>query len=387
MKTGITDNQIVKHQNLKLLLDNIRNLEIVSRAELARITGLTKATISSLIKELYDKKLIIEIGEGKSTGGRRPVLFCFDKNSYISIGIDLADEKVIRGYMCNLKAEILLEIEKEYVNNYETILQCVKNIIKILIRNVPKGSKIAGIGVSAAGIVDPISSSVLFSANFDIEGNRLSEDLKNEFDLPVFIENESNAAAIAEKEFGNGVGYNNIIYLSYGKGIGGSIIINNDIFYGGFYGAGEIGHIVVDPNGSPCRCGSLGCLETCAGYSYLLKCAEKVKGTKLEIADISNLYLSGDNDIVEIVDRQAYYIGKALAISSNLLNIQCMIIGGNITCYGESFLEKIKYSLRKYIIKYYRNKTCLQFSRFGKNAVGIGAASLVIKKVWNLELI
>ncbi|HHW49599.1 MAG TPA: ROK family protein [Clostridiaceae bacterium] len=387
MRNTISDIQNVKLNNMKIVLDAIRKRGTVSRASIARITGLTRATVSSLVDELLEKGLVEEIGEGKSSGGRKPILLKLNANSYLAVGINLSDDKTIRGYLCNLEAEVVAIAEQKYENNFDSILYAILNIVSNLLKAVPEKSKIAGIGIGAAGIVNPSKKEVLFSTNFDILGAGLVKKLIEKYSLPVYIENESNAAAWAEKEYGSGKGFNNILYLSKGKGIGSGIIIDGNIYYGSFYGAGEIGHVMVDPNGMRCRCGAIGCLETFIGQEKILAQIKEKTGEELSINDAIKRYSNGDPDIKEVVSCEASYLGKALAISSSLLNIDQIILGGYIIQYGSNFLAQVEESFREHTMSYYRDRISIKFAKLGRDAVGIGGASLVLKRVWDLEII
>jgi len=387
MRNTIADIQNVKQNNMKIVLGFVREKGPVSRASIAKVTGLTRATVSSLVNELIEKGLVEEIGEGKSSGGRKPILLKLKSNSYLAIGIDLSDDKTIGGYLCNLEAEIVATAEHKYENSFDSILSAIQSIVSSLLKAAPEKSKVAGIGIGAAGIINPSKNEVLFSTNFDILGTGLVKQLNEKFRLPVYIENESNAAAWAEKEYGNGKGFRNILYLSKGKGIGSGIIIDGNIYYGGFYGAGEIGHIMIDPNGTRCRCGAIGCLETFIGQEKILGQINEKTGEELNINEVIRRYSCGDHDVKEVVDREASYIGKALAISSNLLNVDVIILGGYIIQYGGNFLSLVEEAFREHIISYYRDRISIKYSKLGRDAVGIGGASLVLKRIWDLEII
>jgi len=387
MRHTIADIQNVKLNNMKIVLDSIRKKGVVSRASIAKITGLTRATVSSLVDELLGKGLVEEIGEGESSGGRKPILLKLKVNSCFAVGIDLSNDKIIKGYLCNLEAEVVATAEQKYENNFDSILNAILSIISNLLKAVPEGCRVLGIGIGAAGIVNPSKNEVLFSTNFDILGTGLVKQLNEKYNLPIYIENESNAAAWAEKEYGNGKGFKNILYLSKGKGIGSGIIIDNNIYYGSFYGAGEIGHIMVDPNGTRCRCGAIGCLETFVGQEKILAQIKEKTREELSIFDVIKRYSYGDPVIKEVVSREASYLGKALAISSNLLNIDLIILGGYLIHYGSSFLAQVEEAFREHVISYYRDRTSIKFAKLGRDAVGIGGASLVLKRVWDLELI
>ncbi|MCX7745776.1 MAG: ROK family protein [Clostridia bacterium] len=387
MKREAIDMQAVKKRNMEVVLDCIRQNKTISRASIAQMTSLTRATVSSLVEELMKKGVICEIGEGESNGGRKPVLLELEKDRSLAIGIDLADEKVIRGYLCNLEACVLEKVEYPYENNYISIFNAAADIIMHLLESANHIGKVLGIGIGAAALVNPQSGEVLFSANFDIKGVQLVQHIAEKFGLPVYIENESNAAAWAEKEYGNGKGFRNVFYLSKGKGIGSGIIINGNIYYGGFYGSGEIGHMMMDSKGLKCSCGAVGCLETLIGQSRILERIKKQTGRTLNITEVIGGYLNGESKIRAVVNYEAEYLGKAIAAASNLLNVESVILGGYITGYGSEFLMTVRKHFYSYIMNYYRDKICVNFAKLGKDAVGVGGAALVLRQIWKMEII
>lgn len=381
------DMQVVKKNNTKVILDCIRRYKLISRADISKLASLSRATVSSLVNELIIADLVVEVGSGESNskGGKKPIILEIKEDSRLVIGIDVAENDIIRGYILNLGAKIILQTQQKYKNNSEDIIDTILNIISYLIENATNKERIVGIGIGIGALVNPQSNTILYSSNYNIAGSELYERIKNKFSLPVFIENEANAAAWGEKEYGFNNNKQNILYISKGKGIGAGNIINGEVYRGEFFGAGEIGHIIVKTNGQKCSCGLVGCLEAEAGHGVVI---EKIKFKKgqIESTEIVRMYLEGENDIVEIVNESARYLGKALATFSNILNIEQIVIGGYDTNYGNNYLNEVRNEFNKNIMSYYIGKIHVNFSKFGENSVGVGAASLITKRIWEGDL-
>ncbi|WP_369412814.1 ROK family transcriptional regulator [Oceanobacillus alkalisoli] len=194
----------------------IRENSSISRADIATSTGLNKGTVSSLVTELLNDKLISELGPGESSGGRKPVMLLFNQLAGYTVGIDLGVNYIL-GVLTDLQGNIYFEKQVNFTAlTYEEILEELYTVIDLLISTAPTSHYgIIGIGVGVPGVVDS-DKKILLAPNLNWRNVDLRSLLEQKYHLPVIIENEANAGAYGEKKFGAGKYFNNIIYVSVG---------------------------------------------------------------------------------------------------------------------------------------------------------------------------
>jgi DNA-binding Lrp family transcriptional regulator len=190
---------VVKQENKMIVLDMIRNNATISRAEIANKTGLNKGTVSSLVNELSEEKLVNEFGPGKSSGGRKPLILSFNQHAGYSIGVDLGVNYIL-GIVTDLKGDILFEKQYSFhQHSFEELLEKLYEMIDTLITHTPESPYgLVGIGVGVPGIVDK-NKKILLAPNLNWENVDLRELLEQKYDVPVTIENEANAGAHGER--------------------------------------------------------------------------------------------------------------------------------------------------------------------------------------------
>lgn len=225
------------------------------------MTGLNKATVSNLVAELCTQELVTEVGPGESSGGRKPLMLHFNTMAGSVIGIELR-VKQLTAVLCDLSGGILYESDFSLDNHdLPYVLEQMKKLISGLIVSAPESPYgIVGIGVGVPGMVDE-NGVVLFAPNLGWEMVDLRAILEAEFSVPVTIDNEANAGAQGELNFGAAREVRHLLYISAGSGIGSGIIIGGELYKGARGYAGETGHMTIEAQGKPCSCGSRGCWE------------------------------------------------------------------------------------------------------------------------------
>ncbi|WP_373890005.1 ROK family protein [Neobacillus cucumis] len=370
---------LVKKINQKVLLNEIVSNSPISRASLSEKTGLNKSTVSSQISTLIEKNLIFEIGQGQSSGGRKPVMLVFNKNAGFSIGIDVGVDD-LNGILSDLKGNIVLEDHQQLDNpDVETIKDQLCSMIKSFIRQMPDSPYgLIGIGLGVPGLVNN-EHQITLAPNLnwykDID---LKKVLEQEFQVPVFIENEANAGAHGEKEFGAAKNYQNLVFVSVGTGIGTGIIINKELYRGDIGFAGEMGHLTIDLNGPKCRCGNRGCWELYASEKALLnsQLSQLPKRSKQEIINLAN---QNDPEILSALQNFGYYLGIGLVNVLNTFNPQAVVVRNDIIEALPIVLNSLRNSISSRIIDQLGSSYELLLSSLGKNATAMGASSLVIE--------
>ena len=273
------------------------------------------------------------------------------------------------------------------------VVQQIEIAVKDAISKVPD-AHVTGVGVGAPGVVDD-NGVVKAPPNFvQWDEVPLKQDIAQLFPgLRVDIENDANAAAIAESKFGAGTQLPDFLFVIWGTGVGGGIIMNHKIFRGPTGGAGEIGHITIDYNGPQCNCGNVGCVEAYVGQRYLsqraaqrLQSHPESKILKLVHGDFSRIepvYISqaaheGDEVARAILVEAGQLLGIGLASVMNIMDLRVSIIGGGISAAGDFVMKAIQNSVAQHVLKPLRNDIRVLPARLGNNAGILGAAGLVM---------
>lgn len=344
--------QDTKEHNRDLVLKTFFDNESISRAEIARVTGLTRATVSSIVDLFFDEGLVKRVGRGESIGGKAPILLSLVADARYLIGINLEHDKFV-GAIVNLGGEIKDEIAFSLgENDGQDAVELICRILDhLLSRN---WNPVVGIGVSAPGLINTKEGVVVNAVNLDWKDLSLAALIRDRYDLPVAILNDSQAAAIGEYVYGHErEPGKNLIVVSVRYGIGAGILIDSKLFQGDGGGAGEIGHVVVQKDGIPCRCGKQGCLETIASSRAIVHRARELapsaqnsilpKSPDAITFDILvDAFFAGDPLAKVIVSEAGYYLGASIASLISILNIHNIILTGNMTVFGEIWRQAIQ---------------------------------------------
>jgi N-acetylglucosamine repressor len=367
-----------KKHNRDLVLQTIFAHDSVSRAEVARVTNLTRTTVSEIVSGLLTEGLVEEIGRGESIGGKSPILLSVAADSRYVIGLNLAQDKFI-GAIVNLRGEIREIIEAPVQdNNGQKALDLVFQVIDQLLKTRMK--PIVGIGVGTPGLVNTREGIVLNAVNLDWRDLPLGHLLEKKYKVPVSILNDSQATAIGEFVYGGEhASDENLIVINVKHGIGSGILINGRLFQGDGGGAGEIGHVVVQGNSEICRCGKRGCLETVASVSAVLR---QLKTDSLE--DARQAFESGDAHTVQVVDNAARHLGVFLANLIGTLNIQKIVLTGDMTHFGSAWLNVVNEAMRNAVLARLSQNTRLELGALDYRACILGASAFMLLDDYSL---
>ncbi|WP_367069978.1 ROK family protein [Bacillus velezensis] len=373
----IADQAFVKKVNQKLLLNEILKNSPISRAKLSEMTGLNKSTVSSQVNTLMKENLVFEIGQGQSSGGRRPVMLVFNKKAGYSVGIDVGVD-YINGILTDLEGTIVLDQHHHLeCNSPEITKDILIEMIHHFIANMPQSPYgLIGIGICVPGLIDK-NQKIVFAPNSNWRDIDLKSFIQKKFNVPVFIENEANAGAYGEKVFGAAKNHDNMIYASIGTGIGIGVIINNDLYrgVGGF--SGEMGHMTIDFNGPKCSCGNRGCWELYASEKALIKSLQ-TKEKKVSTQDIIDLAHLNDVGTLHALQNFGFYLGIGLTNILNTFNPQAIILRNSIIESHPMVLHSIKSEVSSRVYSHLDNSYELLPSFLGKNAPALGMSSIVI---------
>lgn len=254
----------------------------------------------------------------------------------------------------------------------------IDSINKIIGNNRINRTDILGIGLGLPGPVDVRQGLVHFFPN--IPGWKevnLKSILERKLGLPVFLDNDANLMCLAEYKLGAAKGFKNVVCLTLGTGVGGGIIIEGSLYRGSNNASGEIGHIPINEKGPHCNCGGVACLETYIGNSRIMKEARKLFKQDVSLEDLSLLARKQNKKAKAIWYRVAVHLGVALVGVVNLLNPDCIVIGGGVANTGKMLFDKLREIISKQAMSVQSRHLKLFKARFGNNAGLIGAAILV----------
>ena len=387
--------------------DVVRELlygDLLSRSDLATILSLSRASITSIVNNLIDKDILVEVGHGQSAGGRRPLLLDINRNVGFVAGIDIGATSVDIA-LADFNGEILdRHCEVADVNDApEILLERACDIIDALIAKqdgAPRPLVAAGIGVP--GPVQ-FSKGVLISPPLmpKWEGYPIREFIRSRFPLvEAIVDNDVNIMAKGEQMAGAGQGVDNFLYVKIGTGIGCGIISGGDVYRGSDGCAGDIGHICIDYNGPICRCGNPGCLEfmaagpaiaqagmlgALAGRSEFLAQRMEQNDGVLSAIDIGDAAASGDRLANEIIRESGRRIGGVLAGLVNFYNPRVILIGGGISKIGHQFLSSMRQATLRRATALSTRQLRIEYSVLGKDAGVIGAIWLALEHVFEVE--
>lgn len=382
------DPAFMRELNERIVLNLIRQEGPISRAELARKSNLSRSTISSIITALLTADIVHETGTGDSRGGRRPIMIEFNYQSSFAVGVELGT-LALTVVVTDLAGTILGH-ERRPFDISAGPERCLAQAIALIGETVQAAGitahKIIGVGVGVPGPLDFATGRLIappvMPGWHDIPLRALLEDA---LQLRVFVENDANLGAIAEHQRGAAQGRRNVVYVYFGgDGIGAGLILDGRLYRGEIGSAGEIGHLLIDPNGPPCHCGAVGCLETVAGPARLLERASLEGRPLATIAELIGRARNGDPTAAASLREAGKHLGIAIASILNLLNPGCIILGGEVLAAGDLLLDPLRAALHRHSLAIANKHVEVAAGTLGEDVVAIGAISIVVQHAFNM---
>jgi N-acetylglucosamine repressor len=370
--------------NQNLVLRAIYDRSAISRADIARVTGLTRTSVSDLVAELLRAGLVHEVGRGQSSGGKAPIMLEVAPEGRHLIGLDLG-ESAFTGALVDLRGKVIrtVRVPLEGRNGQRAVDLAVELIESL---RADAQELLLGVGVGAPGLIDSSSGTVRWAVNLDWSELPLGPMLERRFGVPVVVANDSQAAALAELTFFRRPRPQNLIVLKVGRGIGAGIILNGDLFQGDGYGAGEIGHVAAARGGEACHCGARGCLETVASMRAMVaRAAREQPG--LDEHSFIDAYRAGDPRVRAVAHEAALYIAHALAALVGVLNVTHMLIVGPVAQLGGEWLDAVRRLMREGALPQLTRQTTVDYGHATDDIVVLGASALLMTRQLGLSLI
>lgn len=368
-------------------MELLRTRGALTRADLARSLGLSRATVSNVVTALYHQGLVVET-QGTDTPvlprqGRPGALLRLNPSAGVAVGIDF-DHTHIRVVVADLAHTVLAEDTRTLMRDHDarhalkTAAAMAQEALQV---SGADRSKVIGVGAGVPGPVNTVTG-VIGSSSIAPSwvGLRPGEELAEQLDLPVFVDNVGNLGALAEVTWGAGQGAQVAVYIKLGTGVGAGFVFGGRIFRGSCGTAAEFGHMTVDPAGQACRCGNRGCLETYVSLPALLGQLRARHGADLAPHDVITLALVGDRACARVLADAGLRLGAATAIICNLLNPDRVIIGGELAAAGDIVLPPLRIALDRDVLPFAGSQVTVCKGELGDRAVALGAVASVLHR-------
>jgi predicted NBD/HSP70 family sugar kinase len=382
-KNQIARLSTIRDINKQIVLNYVRDRSPISRAEIARQTELHRSTVSVIVDELLMDGLVVEIGSGNSTGGRRPTLYKLKTGSPVAIGIDLTPRTTTIA-LADLAGNVL---EKETFSTSPDVQFMTAQILERT-KRIANGHSGLEIGMSVPGLVDQKLGKIFHVPYFDWRNWNICQQLEKETGLSVTVENDANATALAELWFGHERirKTDTFLMVLVGEGIGTGIIFDGQVYRGEKGAGGEFGHMIAGDNAPvDCSCGSRECWEAYASekafiarYRGLLK-KDEMKQANIDISDLIELALNGEKHAVQAMKETIHFLGNGISNLIVGLSPQVVVVSGRITKAWNLYQAQLNRVAERSVLAGLP-QTVLMPSSLGDAPTLIGAFGLVLAR-------
>jgi glucokinase-like ROK family protein len=381
--------ELIRAINRSHILNAIKTHGPIGRAEIARRTGLSPATVTAITAKLMAQGLVLEKAAGDSSGGRPPILLVINPKGGYVVGIKLTETHAI----CALTDLEALVIAKSSItlstHDPARVAEDLARMVLWFIRKQKISKRqLLGVGIGLAGIVDAEQGVLHQSPIYGWNNVPLRAMLWDKLHIPVYIENDVNTLTLTEKWFGHGQGVDNFLTVTVGRGVGLGIVVNGQFYRGQTGGAGEFGHVTIDSEGPVCACGKRGCLEVYVGDPGLIRAANEAHArgelsTPVQnLDDLLALAQRGDQTVIHIFDRAGRILGIGIANLVNLFNPKKIIISGEGTRESDFLFPPMKESIQQNTMPGLFDPNTVEIAPWGDDAWARGAAGLVLREVF-----
>ncbi|SPJ32816.1 N-acetylglucosamine repressor [Kushneria phyllosphaerae] len=336
----------------KFIINEIRRLGQLSRSALAESTGLSPATVSSIVSELLEEDLVVEDTASVSAGGRRPTPMRINYTTRLAIGIKLKSDS-IECLLTDMSTAPIDKLTKALPSlDPEAVCQICEEAIAQLMETQARDTKnLIGVGVSIPAFVDAETGVCKTSHRFGWKDIHFAGMLQNKLGIPVKIEDDSHAFALAHALFGVGINHASFATVAVGEGISYEMILDGKLHRGNTGAAGKLGHMCHDPHGARCECGRYGCLQvknSISGMLSTLDLNDPQWSFRTRLDRLLACLASGDEKALSTVRDAGYTVGKYLADMTAVTDVDPVVIGGEVVELGEYFFDAFNKALNKY---------------------------------------
>ncbi len=335
----------IRDINQTIFLHLIRERQPISRADIAKYTGLRAGTVSAIVNRLIKNNFVYEGTEGPSSGGRPPKHLYINAESIYVLAVDIGVSDTIFA-VSDFNGRILQQNNLLTEGEPHQFLKKLAKEIEKLINTQYSRAKFGAIGVSVPGLINRETGTVETSPNLEWQNVPLRKILMDQLNLPIFVENDANAAAFSELWYGplNEANIRTLLFILVVEGLGTGLIINGELHVGSRLGLGGFGHMSIDLNGELCSCGRRGCWETFASERATVERFHRVTAKQglpfASLSEIISLANKNDEMALQSLKITAEYLGEGISNLAHGLYPETVVIGGNITA-AWSIIEPI----------------------------------------------
>jgi predicted NBD/HSP70 family sugar kinase len=391
--------ELLKRINLKRVLEVLGSRRVISRADLAKTTGLSRAAISLLADRLLEKGIVAEEGLGSSRGGRPPVLLRFRPAAALALGAQMHDYDwtVV---VTDLDARPLERLELHIPDSSpETAVAVLREGVEQLRRQIDSSLLLPAIGIGTPGLVDIHTGIIKSAVDLGWYEVPIRDMVEKNIGMQTLAANRSKVGALTELWYSSDPAPRDLIYISIGTGVAAGIIHQGELYIGANSSAGEIGHMTVLPDGPVCPCGNRGCLQQLISEQAL---AGRARSLMRETAD-SSLHRScgnhperltaaglireaeaGDELARRVIDEAAEHLALAVGNLINLFNPELVVLGGPVGSASSLLLELLNGKVKKRAMAYPLSGVTIRSCTFGLDTGAIGSAVLVLQQASTL---
>jgi predicted NBD/HSP70 family sugar kinase len=351
----------------------------MTQANLARASGLSPATVSSIARELREGGWLVE---ADADGGGRRSRLALNRSAGVAVGIDF-DHSHVRVAIADLAHTVLAECEEPLDVDHEAGqgIALAGSMVRRLLEDVGvEPERVLGVGMGMPGPLRSDTGEVGDSAILPgWIGSRPEELMRAELGLAVRVENDANLGALAEIVWGAGRGCSDVLYVKVATGVGAGLVLRGRLYHGAAGTAGEIGHMTIDEAGPVCRCGNRGCLEAFAGAEAVLEPLRRRHGPPLALREVVAQAHAGDVGCTRVIADAGRALGIAVAGICNLLAPERVVVGGELARAGELLIEPVRAMVRRSAIAATREVPVMA-GVLGERAEVLGAVALVLRE-------
>lgn len=391
--------ELLKEINRTRALEILLQERVISRPELAKRTGLSRATIALLVDDLRSAGLVREQGLGDSGGGRPPMILEVNPQAALAVGARLRDYHwgVV---LTDLDGRVLRRVDVPLVGlSPESAIRTLTQGVNEVTAGIERERLLPAVGLGTPGLVD-MTDGVVHSAFdvgwFDVPIRAMAQAALG---VPVYVANRSRVGALAELWVGSAHHVQNLIYIAIGTGIAAGVVIDGRLYGGTNSSAGELGHITILPDGPLCGCGNRGCLQALASDTAIANRAREqlrfapdsrildlVEGhpERITARTVFAAATQGDGLALQVVEETARYLGIAVATLVNLFNPELIVLGGPVGQHGQVLLDPLRAEVKRRAMAYPLSAVRITTSTLGPDAGAIGAAVLVLQRLGEL---
>jgi predicted NBD/HSP70 family sugar kinase len=379
--------ELIRDMNRTLLLNLVRERGVASRAELARVSGLSPSTVTAITASLLRDRFVLEdpaqpITVGPAAVGRPATNLRVNESAGHVVGIKVAPDH-LAATITDLAATPLgaASVERGHVDQpADVAAQFAALVDRCVVEAGADRESLLGLGIGVPGIVNPVTGRVAASPLVDWGHLDLVGILETSLGLPVHIDNDVNTLTVAEQLFGAGRGFADFVVVTIGLGIGMGIVVRGNIYRGANGGAGEIGHVQAARNGPDCWCGRRGCLEAIAAEPALVREVLASTGRLVKPADLARV-ASAEPEVAAILERAGRLVGQAIATATTILDPDRVVVSGEGVRLGEHYLAALRAGLAEGATKEVNTEVVIE--KWGDEAWARGAATLVLRELFH----